>query len=241
MDVGDSDILFRGRFGGAAAAIGFAARLNGGDSGLIRDARRIAAIGALISTPLLIADLGRPERFLNMLRVSSLNRQCRWGRGSSRSSVALRRLPWSCQSVRRRRSGCICRNRSRHGYVHRCPARRHRGARVVKARAHSSDSFRRSALGSAVSLLQLRGHDAPALNKIGIAAAAFETLSRVDRARSRPRVGALQRGSLRRPESCRTGSALSASRWTIEAFPRLAAVSTLIGSVMTRFAWVAAG
>ena len=54
---------------GVAAMIGVAAQLAHADQRLVRDARWIAAIGATVSAPLLIADLGRPERFLNMLRV----------------------------------------------------------------------------------------------------------------------------------------------------------------------------
>lgn len=40
-----------------------------GDEGLARLARRNAAIAAALCPPLLVSDLGRPERFLNMLRV----------------------------------------------------------------------------------------------------------------------------------------------------------------------------
>jgi hypothetical protein len=39
------------------------------------DARWIAAAGSVISPALLIADLGRPERFLAMLRAKGLRRQ----------------------------------------------------------------------------------------------------------------------------------------------------------------------
>src|SRR5262249_61943385 len=49
--------------------IASAARLAGGRPEIVRDARWIAAAGGAIAPPLLIADLGRPERFLNMLRV----------------------------------------------------------------------------------------------------------------------------------------------------------------------------
>src|SRR5436853_7341206 len=61
--------FFVGGTAGAAAMIGVAADLGGAKRTLVRDARRVAFGGAVLSTPLLIADLGRPERFLNMLRV----------------------------------------------------------------------------------------------------------------------------------------------------------------------------
>ena len=41
------------------------------DPALVRDARWLAAVGGAVSPALLVSDLGRPERFLNMLRVSS--------------------------------------------------------------------------------------------------------------------------------------------------------------------------
>jgi hypothetical protein len=61
--------FFVGGAGGAAAVIGAIADYTGADRKLVRDARWIAAAGAVISPALLIADLGRPERFLNMMRV----------------------------------------------------------------------------------------------------------------------------------------------------------------------------
>jgi hypothetical protein len=60
--------LFTGGLGGASAVLSAAARINGNE----RLARRSIYIGAAsdaVSPLLLIADLGRPERFLNMLRV----------------------------------------------------------------------------------------------------------------------------------------------------------------------------
>src|ERR1700682_6557679 len=60
--------FFVGGAAGASAAIAAAARLFGRED-VVSDARWVAAAGARLATPLLIADLGRPERFLNMLRV----------------------------------------------------------------------------------------------------------------------------------------------------------------------------
>ena len=61
--------FFIGGAAGAASIIGMAAQLTGGQEELVRDARWIAMIGSALSAPLLVSDLGRPERFLNMLRV----------------------------------------------------------------------------------------------------------------------------------------------------------------------------
>src|SRR5881275_1799934 len=64
--------FFVGGAAGAAAVVGAIADYTGADRRLVRDARWIAAAGAIISPALLIADLGRPSRFLNMLRVFKL-------------------------------------------------------------------------------------------------------------------------------------------------------------------------
>src|SRR3954462_11355692 len=61
--------FFVGGAAGAAGVIGAIADYTGADKRLVRDARWIAAAGSVISPALLISDLGRPERFLNMLRV----------------------------------------------------------------------------------------------------------------------------------------------------------------------------
>jgi hypothetical protein len=61
--------FFVGGAAGAAAVIGAIADYTGADRKLVRDARWIAAAGAVISPALLISDLGRPNRFLNMMRV----------------------------------------------------------------------------------------------------------------------------------------------------------------------------
>lgn len=61
--------FFVGGMAGAAAVIGAVGRLSSVDERLVRHSRWLAAIGGLISPALLIADLGVPSRFLNMLRV----------------------------------------------------------------------------------------------------------------------------------------------------------------------------
>ncbi|HVL26811.1 MAG TPA: NrfD/PsrC family molybdoenzyme membrane anchor subunit, partial [Acidimicrobiales bacterium] len=58
-------------FGGLAGASSLLAAAAGvrGDAGLARAARRVAGVGAAVSPVLLVADLGVPGRFANMLRV----------------------------------------------------------------------------------------------------------------------------------------------------------------------------
>ncbi len=60
--------FFTGGLGGASAVLSLAAELAGKRT-LARTARFWAAAGDNVSPFLLVADLGRPERFLNMLRV----------------------------------------------------------------------------------------------------------------------------------------------------------------------------
>lgn len=66
--------FYVGGVAGAAAVLGAAAQAaDDGDTPHLRDlvvrCRRVAAVGGALGTGFLIHDLGRPERFLNMLRV----------------------------------------------------------------------------------------------------------------------------------------------------------------------------
>jgi hypothetical protein len=63
--------FFVGGVAGTAAVIALLASIHG-NAGLLRAALWMGFAGALISPPLLIADLGKPARFLNMLRVFKL-------------------------------------------------------------------------------------------------------------------------------------------------------------------------
>jgi formate-dependent nitrite reductase membrane component NrfD len=60
--------FFTGGLGGAASVLSLAARVSGNEQ-LARRSIQIGAAADAVSPVLLIADLGRPERFLNMLRV----------------------------------------------------------------------------------------------------------------------------------------------------------------------------
>jgi formate-dependent nitrite reductase membrane component NrfD len=60
--------FFTGGTAGAAASLGLAARLSG-NAALARTATYVDAVAIGVSPALLIIDLGRPERFLNMLRM----------------------------------------------------------------------------------------------------------------------------------------------------------------------------
>jgi hypothetical protein len=101
--------LFTGGLGGASAVLSTVARIAGNE----RLARRSIYIGAAsdaVSPLLLISDLGRPERFLNMLRVFKVTSPMSVGSwilavSSSASSLsaflnAIRRLRWTSDAAR---------------------------------------------------------------------------------------------------------------------------------------------
>jgi polysulfide reductase-like protein len=60
--------FFTGGLGGASSVLSLVARVLGNEP-LAQRSIQIASAADAVSPPLLIADLGRPERFLNMLRV----------------------------------------------------------------------------------------------------------------------------------------------------------------------------
>jgi formate-dependent nitrite reductase membrane component NrfD len=60
--------FFVGGLAGASSVLHLGARLTGNER-LAKSSLLVGAVSVLISPPLLISDLGRPERFLNMFRV----------------------------------------------------------------------------------------------------------------------------------------------------------------------------
>jgi hypothetical protein len=247
--------FFIGGAAGGAAVIAMAARLNGADARLVRDARWIAAIGANLATPLLIADLGRPERFLNMVRIFKPQSPMSVGAWIVAAFGAASTATAIAGTLQKERELLPLRVAADGGAV--VSALLGLGMMtytgvligataipVWKQHVHLLPvHFGASALGSAVSLLELRGHRAEALNALGLGAAIFETLAgaaiegRSDRESEPLRHGATGRLT-------RLGGTLSGP---IPLVLRLlgarkgAAISTLIGSLITRFAWVEAG
>ncbi|HEX8154843.1 MAG TPA: hypothetical protein VF698_17045, partial [Thermoanaerobaculia bacterium] len=108
--------------------------------------------------------------------------------------------------------------------------------------------FGASALASATSLLELRGHRQPALNALGILAAAFETGAAMSIDKTRDRESAPLRngdsGAKIRIAGALSGAvplALRVLGGKSRKARQLAALSTLAGSLLTRFAWIDAG
>lgn len=214
--------FFVGGAAGAAAVLGVAARIAGDDEKLVRDARWIAAIGATVSGPLLVADLGRPERFLNMLRVFKPQSPMSVGAWAlalfGASSTAAIVLPGkTVKDLAATVSAAT-------GLVMSTYTGVLLGATALPQwNAHARTLpilFGASALGSAVSLLELRGNRSDALNALGLGAAIFESLPGDGDALSRTLSGTV-------PLLLR----LFGKR-------KAAAASTLVGSLIKRYAWI---
>jgi hypothetical protein len=245
--------FFAGGAAGASSVLALTAQMTGASRSLVRDARWIAAIGAAVSGPLLILDLGRPERFLNMLRVF---------KPQSPMSVGA----WTLSVFGTATAGAVIGEKVRlprigdaaafvaalSGLVMATYTGVLIGATVIPVWAKHARTlpihFGASALASATALLNLRGHDEPALNALGLAAAMFETYMGIeiesrDDIESEPlrhgptgttiRIGGFFSGPL--PLVLRLlGIRSKRAR-------RAAAASALLGSLITRVAWVEAG
>jgi formate-dependent nitrite reductase membrane component NrfD len=246
--------FFVGGAAGASAAIGAIAQLTGADDALVRDARWIAAAGSAISGPLLVSDLGRPERFLNMMRVFKVQSPmsvgawtlAAFGTASSASAFAeiVQRKTNLPVKIVGDASALIA---AATGLVMATYTGVLIGATAIPVWRENVTllpiHFGASALGSAVSLLELRGHEHTALNALGLGAAVFETIAGFAIEGSKDRASAPLRDG-RSGMLTRIGSMLAGP---IPLFLRLmgkrkgAAVAALAGSLVTRFAWVEAG
>lgn len=239
--------FFVGGAAGAAAVVGAAAQVGGGGETLVRDARWIAAIGAGLSGPLLIADLGRPERFLNMLRVF---------KPQSPMSVGA----WTVAAFGAAAAGAVLiPNRPLRNVAAAAAAGTGAvmatytgvllGATAIPVWKQNVKLlpvlFSTSALGSAVSLLELRGHRSSALNSLGLGAAIFESAAEFAlHGAKEPESKPIRNGTTRSGKIARVAGALSGPiplLLRLLGARRLAAASTLAGSLATRIAWVEAG
>ncbi len=258
--------FFVGGAAGSLGVIGSIADLIGANEEIATKARSLAFGGALLSGALLVTDLGKPSRFLYMLRV--FKPQSTMSMGSwilsgfsifaSASSIAdvLERL-WGGNLLVHLlrgagRTGSILFGLPFHNYTGVLLATT--AMPVWNARAHSLPGhFGMSGLQSGVSLLELTGHeDSRALNLLGLLSASMESWETFDIARSDSRaLHPLKRGT--------TGLLVGVGAWLSGPAPvllriaslllpgrsrtlrRLAACSGIAGSLFTRYGWVQAG
>ena len=259
--------FFVGGAAGASAVIAAVANLRGADHDLVKKARLLAAGGGIVSAALLTADLGRPARFAYMLRVfkpqspmsvgawtlaafsstsaagafAALLDDAIGGFGPVRAVGNLAEfLAGALGTVMSSYTGVLI------------------GATAVPVWNRNVKTlpihFAASGLNSAVSLLELMNHEeSRALNALGIAASLFEVAE-----------GLVVEGKLGEENAPlhegvsgwvnRAGGMLSGpiplimrliggSRGSEMSrnMRKAAAVSSLVGSLITRFAWMRAG
>jgi formate-dependent nitrite reductase membrane component NrfD len=245
-----------GGIAGVSAAIAGVAAIAGGDATLVRDARWVAAAGAALSPMLLISDLGRPERFLNMLRVfkrrspmsvgvwglvgfsavvfSAIALAWWDGPGLSPLAVVLDVLCIAFGLLLATYTGVLI------------------GVTSVPVWARHAPllpvHFGASSLGAGVAVLELVGHRIAPLNLIAIVAAIVETgiFARLE-ARRELTSSALGKGAasvLTRIGDLCSGPVslllrLGAPVWGPARV--VAALAALAGSICTRYGWLAAG
>jgi hypothetical protein len=256
--------FFVGGAAGSAAVLGVMANWIGRDKRLARDCRLLAAGGAILSSAFLISDLGRPVRFLAMLRVFKPQSPMSVGAwtlaafGSFSGAAAFAQIAADRYGLPVRILGNIAEVFSAAAGL---PFSNYTGvligASVIPVwneHVHSLPiHFGMSGLNSAVGILELMGHDNRALNTLGLGAAAVETLEGVNIEVSRkPAVEPLKRGTsgfITRlggvlsgpvPLALRIAAAFSGRRRSIK-LRRIAAASSVAGSMLTRIAWVQAG
>ena len=233
------------------------------DRQLARHARFLALGGALLSTGLLIADLGRPERFMAMLRVfkrqspMSVGAWVLAGFGSSLGTALFAR--WVEKKLEWKPVGVLASTAEIFSVLFGLPFSNYTGV-LIGATAipvwHESINtlplhFGMSGLSSGVAALELMGHDhSRGLNLLGVLAAAVETwqgyhIETTVRPAVQPlkhgvsgwltRTGGVLSGPV--PLALRLGSLLSGSC----GMRRIAAVCGFTGSLVTRYAWMKAG
>lgn len=258
--------FFVGGAAASAAVIGGIAHYTGADREMVRDARWIAAAGSVISPALLIADLGRPERFLTMLRVF---------KPQSPMSVGV----WTLVGFSTASIAAAFAAHLRHRYGPLLPVRLLENAGQAVSLAFGLPfsnytgvligatsvpvwnrnvgnlpiHFGASGLGAAVGILEIMGHrKSRALQALGLGAAIFETLEGVHIETRRgsyqnplkrgtsgwiTRAGGMLAGPV--PTVLRTASLLTKKRSS--SLRKWAAWSSVIGSLVTRIGWLSAG
>ncbi len=258
--------FFVGGAAGASGVIAAVARLSGASPDLIRDARRIAFAGSILSPVLLISDLGRPERFLAMLRVFKPQSPMSVGVwvlvGFSGGAAAANVGDWLQEHTSyaglaklMQTAGDVV------ALLFGLPLATYTGvligATVIPAWNRNISllpaHFAASGVGASVGLLELMGHRSPALQALGMGAALTETVMGASiELNPDPAVAPLKHGpsgwlirlggvlSGPIPLMLRTISLFS-KRSRAAKLRKYAAVSSVVGSAVTRAAWIHAG
>ncbi len=257
--------FFIGGATGSLGVIGSLADVIGDEYRLAKQARWLAIGGVAVSSGLLVADLGRPGRFLNMLRVfkpQSTMSMGSWILSAFSTSAAassfadLLRMKFGSALPIRIISGAGRLGSTLFGM----PFHNYTGVLigttavpVWNERVDSLPSlFGMSGLQSAASVLELLGNeDSRALNLLGLLSSSMETREMVDVATTHARaLNPLKTGA--------SGALVQTGAWLSGPIPlllrlaaclpgrhpnlrRAAALSAIAGSLFTRYGWVHAG
>ncbi len=259
--------FFIGGAAGASAVVGNVADFIGDDYDLARKARWLAFGGAALSGAILVYDLGRPERFLNMLRVlkpQSPMSVGAWVLAAFSANAAAAKFADAVTeqfgpSLPVRLFGAAAKAGS---IAWGLPFSNYTGVLIGATALPAWNRnvrtlpihFGASGLQSAVSLLELWGHeDSRALNFLGIASAAYECwegmhIENDGHPAQKPlrqgtsgklvRAGGLLSGPVALALRLIAGS--SGSDRSIQ-LRRIAALSGITGSLLTRYGWMQAG
>jgi len=253
--------FYFGGIAGVSAVMAFAAHLFRAEPAMVRLLLWMALVGAAVCPPLLIADLGKPSRFLNMLRVFKIRSPMSMGAWilvafSGFAFIALaahelgRRgvdspplvgLGWFSEALAAVTGLLLA---SYTGVLI--------GATAIPVwfsnRRILPPHFLTSGLGSSAGILELAGFLVPATQILGFLAAGVETLLEVSfLVRRRSVDGPLHRGlsgNLFRVAGLLEGPAALAIRLIWGSAPAgrwAAAICFLLGALLSRYAWIWAG
>ncbi len=259
--------FFVGGAAGSAAVVGAIASYTGADRKLVRDAEWIAAAGTVLSPALLVADLGKPSRFLNMLRVF---------KPQSAMSVGV----WTLVGFSAGASAAAFAGFLQDRYGPSLPLRIVENAGQAVSMAFGLPfsnytgvllgataipvwnenvgnlpiHFGASGLSAAVGMLELMGNEkSRALQALGVGAAMVECWEGIRlESKAEPNLGPMKHGlsgaivrtggllSGPLPLVLRLASIMTGSRHS-KKLRRMAAASAIAGSLLTRIGWVHAG
>jgi len=249
--------FFVGGTSGMSGVLAFAGLLTGQPLALVRAALGVAFAGALISPILLIWDLGRPSRFLNMLRVFKWRSAMSVGvwtlvlyGGCSGSALLLAAVQAGGPSAAAAHGGLVIlvTGTAVLGAILGTYTGVLLGATAIPVwSAHHTllpFHFGIVGIGSAGAVLELLGFRSGAINAIGLGAAATETAVAVWLAVRRRRASTsgipdASSNLLLRVATLLTGLVPLVLR--IAGLPSIAALCFLIGSLSSRYGWLLAG
>jgi Polysulphide reductase, NrfD len=253
--------FFFGGIAGVSGCIGFVAQLFYADPWLVRTSLWTALIGAAICPVLLISDLGRPSRFLNMLRVFKLRSPMSMGAWilvafSGCEFLAVLGIELAFRGYANPFSLTLLWVGAASGAVTGLLLASYTGVLIgataipvwSENRRLLPPHFLTSGLGGAAAILELAGFLIPATQILGFVASAIETLIGITiELRKRPADAPLHHGGsgwLLRVSGVVEGPAALLIRVFAGSTPagRYAAAGCfLLGSLLSRYGWIWAG